>query len=268
MKRTKCTYNKRKSTRQHRAPDRYSPGTSTPRVITQDCASSLDSTFVTIDETREEHISQRLTREEQISQRPAEPPGSGENRSVGMDWKEYALDLEKRLQALSLQQQQVQLQLEMSQIQSQIPATVAPTVQGHSQVYGCQNVSQVQQPNFSQVQRPTLVMNMPPINGLLPTFAAEETDDPIRFMKKVGFLLQQYNVPVENWIMLIQPQMVGRAKLWIQSIPNIDSLAFAEFKQLFIKKYDSLEIKIKLQAKYYGTMQAYLESSPEFIQKK
>lgn len=75
MKRTKCTYNKRKSTRQHRAPDRYSPGTSTPRVITQDCASSLDSTFVTIDETREEHISQR----------PAEPPGSGENRSVGMD---------------------------------------------------------------------------------------------------------------------------------------------------------------------------------------
>ncbi|KAL1448279.1 hypothetical protein WDU94_003573 [Cyamophila willieti] len=167
---------------------------------------------------------------------------------------------------LQLQRKMMEMELKINQPVLQTNSVAQSGLQQHilpgSSTQGSNHQSHPSAPT------PTLVMNMPPLNVLLPTFDGSDTGDPIDFLNKTESILKTYNIPTDNWVMLVTPQVIGQARIWLNSIPDLRTYSFVEFRKRLLEKYDCLQVKIKLQALFYGTTQNYLEPSSEFIQKK
>lgn len=111
--------------------------------------------------------------------------------------------------------------------------------------------------------KPMTVLNMPTLDTLLPKFGKE--DNPKEFLAKVEDTFTSYSMPSNNWVLLLGPQFKGEVRNWYDSVKTKN---YEEFKSQFLKKYDSLEIKIKLQAEYFGTKQQWQQPTRSFIQNK
>ncbi|KAI5753968.1 hypothetical protein M8J77_004729 [Diaphorina citri] len=126
------------------------------------------------------------------------------------------------------------------------------------------NNSQVTNSNVPTVQ-PSIVVNMPSLDHLLPTFGGLFTENPHTFVTKLEENLKNYQIPTQNWIYLIKPQFIGQAKLWFEN-GNFED--YVHFKNMFLKKYDDLQVKLKLKADFFGQMQNQGEPTEQFIQRK
>ncbi|CAA2991042.1 Hypothetical predicted protein, partial [Olea europaea subsp. europaea] len=93
---------------------------------------------------------------------------------------------------------------------------------------------------------PTLVVNMPPLNSLLPVFSGKDTENPVEFMTKIEEAFQAYQIPPQNWKWLLRPQFVGDAMFWFDTVPQ--STNYPELKKLFFNQFDNLEKKLAIQA--------------------
>ncbi|KAI5749888.1 hypothetical protein M8J76_011150 [Diaphorina citri] len=65
--------------------------------------------------------------------------------------------------------------------------------------------------------KPSIVVNMPSLDHLLPTFGGLFTENPHTFVTKLEENLKNYQIPTQNWIYLIKPQFIGQAKLWFEN---------------------------------------------------
>lgn len=161
-------------------------------------------------------------------------------------------------QSLMLRQQQDRLNemmQEMAELKSKLPqplqSNVPPTIEARAP-------SQPYPP-------PTLVVNMPTLSTLLPTFNGT-SDNPVDFMEKLEEMLNNYLIPRDNWYHLLRPQFVQSAKEWFNLLPT--PADYEAFKKSFFSKFDSLQVRLKLQAEYFGLVQEWSEPTDQFIHKK
>ncbi|KAI5713370.1 hypothetical protein M8J75_015880 [Diaphorina citri] len=127
-----------------------------------------------------------------------------------------------------------------------------------------QAISQHSQPSVPQV--PTLVVNMPSLNTLLPVYSGLDTESPLDFFNSLEEALRSYKIPEQNWSGLLRPQFCGEARTWYENQPfNQD---YSLLKKAFLEKFNSLHEQLQVQAKYFGEVQKIGESTEAFIKKK
>lgn len=116
---------------------------------------------------------------------------------------ELILQLEQRL----MDQQQMIVEQQQKMLEQQQKILEVEKRVSNNQV---QNVAAAQPPLEPKTPiQPQLVVNMPPINTLLPIFNGT-TDNPLEFLDKFELMLKNYQIPVENWILFLNPNLYGR----------------------------------------------------------
>ncbi|KAI5707546.1 hypothetical protein M8J77_004691 [Diaphorina citri] len=122
-------------------------------------------------------------------------------------------------------------------------------------------------PTTEQVLKPTVILNMPTLDTLLPRFSNDPNQSPSEFIQRVEEIFTTYSIPASNWILLLGPQFEGVAKSWYNSV-SMSTKSYPDFKREFMKKFDSLDTKIKLKAEFFGQTQKDGEPTKAFIQHK
>uniref|UniRef100_A0A8D9ACD2 Activity-regulated cytoskeleton-associated protein n=1 Tax=Cacopsylla melanoneura TaxID=428564 RepID=A0A8D9ACD2_9HEMI len=251
------------------SPDDYSKGGPVASSSTMEPMVTLDETPCSaVDETPCRSVSQ----------------ASGLN-SAGADQQEGMMkNLLQTVQAQQVQlaqQQQAQLaqQQQITELLQLLTLQNRPAIaQGELQPRPSQSVPE-QSPAIAHIElqprpnqsvpeqcpvqaHPTLVVNLPPLNFLLPTFVGEGKENPEEFLIKLEQALRTYQVPKQNWYLLLRPQFQGPALNWFNSAPISD---YESFRKMFLQKFDSLEEKLHLQAEYFGKAQVTREPTSQFI---
>lgn len=125
--------------------------------------------------------------------------------------------------------------------------------------------------NRLEKSRPVLVHGLETVKAFLPqenfSFSAKKGEDPTQFIINWECILQEVNVNIADWVKAVEPQLIGIALDWWNTVKESD-LSWPEFKVKFSERFVTFDLQSHLLVSLMTVRQSKNQCLTNFVLEK